>query len=580
MENTKLAYDVCRCYIEDHRGLIDDAVLNRTLGWVRSRDVSSLSTITEVIPGAYQSLALCRFSRQIAAFFKKNAAFVDQDVCSTNAQKSFETAETLCRITNKRIDHFARFPDRLDPETRIVMEKTKNIIANILGDITPFFQELPELVKITSGATATRSRRDSLPFMKMNLRNIPSTSRCKPLIEQLLNHYGFTKHSTKTCNVNRVETVPKNYKTDRTIACEPDGNVPFQLACDAYVKSRLRKFGFDLSDQSKNQELARIASIDGSLATIDMQQASDTISLDCVNYLLPSRWSTFLMAIRSPYGRGFGKLYKYAKFSSMGNGATFVIETLIFGALAKAVSNKGDTVSAYGDDVIIPSAHVEAFTRHMRFLGFTVNQSKSFSSGLFRESCGADWFDGSNVTPFYLRGKFHGKPETCHIVNGLASIAFPGGKLEGLLRSLVKDRQLPLVPYSENTMIGVWIDKSSAYSLKLIKTTHSIPMMKAFIAQSKTYTKCDSRSYYLWHLDAWGRKERNRSALLYSDANTDFLRSYNRTGYVDVSDVIVRSKVPALIHKYKFKWVRWFPPATATPVHLYRWTELIIRDCR
>jgi hypothetical protein len=110
--------------------------------------------------------------------------------------------------------------------------------------------------------------------------------------------------------------------------------------------------------------------------------------------------------VRSKYGVIDEKVFKWEKFSSMGNGFTFDLETLIFYAAAVACCeacgiSSGD-VSVYGDDVILPSVCYDTFCSLCEFLGFKVNTQKSFSSGQFRESCGSHFFGGVDCKPLYL----------------------------------------------------------------------------------------------------------------------------------------------------------------------------------
>jgi len=568
-----LTFDVSRNYIRDQKGLVDDELFKLALGGVRSKNVVLLSTLSEVYPHAYQSEENCRFCRQVSAFFSKNAAFADPLITYLSAQSSFDGAERKCKRTNKRLNHFeSRFPERKPKDLDRVVLRTKRIIADLLGDVGDFYSEIPNLVAVTSGATASYGRRNALPFMKMKIRNVAASTACQPLYRTLANHFGFAKVSFKDCNANRIETVPKNWKTDRTIACEPEGNIPFQLAFDSYVKSRLRKHGIDLSDQSKNQDLARIGSMDSSLATLDLKQASDTIALNAVHALLPHSWMQYLLAIRSHKGIGFQQEYSYEKFSSMGNGCTFALETLIFWAIAKAVSKHKDVISVYGDDVIIATENVEMFKTAIAYLGFDINVNKSFSTGPFRESCGLDVYKGVNVTPFYLRFKSFGKPELCHLVNGLASICFPEGKLEALLIDIVSTEKLPLVPFSENSMIGIWIDIYTARKTKTIITKHSVDHVKCFISKDKTRSQYNLQAYYLWHF-----RVRNRTLAPLYDHSEKLLDVYSRRLSGKPNTIIVTSKVPTLYSKYKRTWVTWHPPSEVTPAHLFRWSDQLVR---
>jgi hypothetical protein len=91
----------------------------------------------------------------------------------------------------------------------------------------------------------------------------------------------------------------------------------------------------------------------------------------------------------------------------MGNGYTFELETLIFWALARAVSYfsgiRGE-ISVYGDDVILPCDVAKRYMRIARWFGFIPNESKSFVDGYYRESCGKHYYRGYDVTPFFVRG--------------------------------------------------------------------------------------------------------------------------------------------------------------------------------
>ncbi len=209
---------------------------------------------------------------------------------------------------------------------------------------------------------------------------------------------------------NKISTVPKNAKTDRTIAVEPGGNSWIQSGIGRLIRKRLRFSGYNLNSDLKNQRGAYLGSLDGStasLATIDFKAASDTISLETVRLLLPPTWFTVLDAARSKLYTLDKSTSRSEKFSTMGNGFTFELESLIFLALALAIcESKGiddSGVSIFGDDLVLPSCCVAELAELCAFLGFTINDKKSFSSGPFRESCGSYYFDGLDVKPFHLK---------------------------------------------------------------------------------------------------------------------------------------------------------------------------------
>jgi hypothetical protein len=90
----------------------------------------------------------------------------------------------------------------------------------------------------------------------------------------------------------------------------------------------------------------------------------------------------------------------------MGNGFTFELESLLFYAIAKTVRHfrRGSgIISVYGDDIIVGSDYAEHLSWVLGYVGFSVNPSKSFIDGPFRESCGGHYLVGVDVTPFYLR---------------------------------------------------------------------------------------------------------------------------------------------------------------------------------
>lgn len=211
---------------------------------------------------------------------------------------------------------------------------------------------------------------------------------------------------------NRVVTVAKDSRANRVIAIEPGLNLWFQKSIGTMIERRLRRCGIDLRYQDRNQKLAERSSVTDLNATIDFSSASDSISIGTVEALLPPRWFSILDAARSHFGtRSDGSVVKWNKFSSMGNGFTFPLESLIFYAIAFCCARYsqplafGEAVSVYGDDVIIPSRCFDLFREVSEFYGFSFNAQKSFRASPFRESCGSHFFNGVDVKPIYLKDR-------------------------------------------------------------------------------------------------------------------------------------------------------------------------------
>lgn len=205
---------------------------------------------------------------------------------------------------------------------------------------------------------------------------------------------------------NVLFTVPKTSKIDRCAAKEPDHNMYAQLAVGNYISKRLMRVGINLRDQSVNQRLAREGAAKGDLATVDLSAASDFMTTQLILRLLPDEWFYLLQDLRSPETEIDGSWHLNEMFSSMGNGFTFPLESLVFWALTRAVAFHSSTkgrISVYGDDIICPSGLDESLVATLEFFGFRTNVKKSFFKGPFRESCGSHWHSTEDVTPFYVK---------------------------------------------------------------------------------------------------------------------------------------------------------------------------------
>lgn len=206
---------------------------------------------------------------------------------------------------------------------------------------------------------------------------------------------------------NKISFVPKTAKTHRAIAIEPMLNGLVQKGIDEVLRKKLLRVGIDLRDQGRNQELARLGSMndsDDGFVTIDLKSASDSISIELVRYLLPDDWFRLLDRTRSHSYLLEEEVSLFNKFCSMGNGFCFPLETLIFAAACYAVDCgvPGSDFVVYGDDIIVRKKYGSRVLALLKHWGFTANSDKTFLEGPFRESCGTDWFGGKDVRPFTL----------------------------------------------------------------------------------------------------------------------------------------------------------------------------------
>jgi len=323
--------------------------------------------------------------------------------------EKFHMAESNCRETNLWISKTFRY----DP----FWGKVRARVRNLLGEFS--WDEAHEGFGFGPGATTRIPRSKSWAAYKFsgipectsgNATCASTAIAMEPHWKQcVLNSGASPDNLVKIVKGNRIVTVPKNYKTDRSIAIEPCMNIYVQKGIGKMIRRRLKRVGIDLNDQTNNQEAARVGSILGTLATIDLSMASDTVSFELVSFILPNDWWWALEQCRSPVGvLPSGEEITYQKFSSMGNGYTFELETLIFWAIAQTVacSSVNETersILVYGDDIVVPSAVCAEVTRRLSQAGFTPNQKKTWSEGPYRESCGKHYYLGIDITPFYVR---------------------------------------------------------------------------------------------------------------------------------------------------------------------------------
>lgn len=232
---------------------------------------------------------------------------------------------------------------------------------------------------------------------------------------------------------NKFATVPKTAQTDRCIAIEATLNVYFQLAVGTVLRKRWKEScGWDLATaQFAHRKAAQTASMLGHLATIDLKNASDTVSKVLVKILLGgTQLYSLLDDLRSKHTFIDGRWVLLEKFSSMGNGFTFELESLIFAAICFEVMTLkgfvprfGENLFVFGDDIIVPTDVAELVVRVLQWLGFTANLKKTFLTGEFRESCGADFFRGDPVRAFYLKKECHYATEAVYTAhNGVARV--------------------------------------------------------------------------------------------------------------------------------------------------------------
>lgn len=455
----KLPAKMARSLLPNLTDILSQDEINRIDGPLRRGDISILQApflldkLEKMRRGEYNN-SHHAFSRlyQFCSFLKKLPEQGNDMLCTEAAFHKFEQGEAQCLETNRRIKSEG-FP--FDS----ILEDTREIISRILGPLPADFLSTP--VKFGPGSTVNRDGRDfsqTSEFYKLSDRLIvPERQKfylaahlsSNPFwVDTLGVHYRindagksrfqfekevFNKHFDIVPDdfANKISFVPKERDEHRTIGVELNGSVILQMVLGSRIRHCLKNYGLDLNSQGRNKHFARFAKT-FKMATIDMKNASNTLSYEVVRALLPFDWFAALNDFRSHNGYcpKLNKSVKYEMFSSMGNGFTFELESLIFYAISLATLRKESSytmkiglckrnVAVFGDDVIIPQEFAHSVIANLNLFGFEVNMSKSFLDGHFFESCGSDYYDGIDVRPFFLRRQIRTLRDAYFVCNSI-----------------------------------------------------------------------------------------------------------------------------------------------------------------
>ncbi len=345
---------------------------------------------------------------------------------------------------------------------------------------------------------------------------------------------------------SRVIAVPKTLKTPRIIAIEP---TCMQYTQQAVAEPLIQLLESDelsgaligFTRQEPNQNMARMGSIDGSLATLDLSEASDRVSNRLVRELCHgyTHFSDAVQSCRSLRadvpGHGYTPL---TKFASMGSALCFPIEAMVFLTVVfigiqnarelplteKDVKSLRGKVRIYGDDIIVPVEYAESVSSALDLYGFKVNVHKSFWNGKFRESCGREYFAGHDVSIVKVRQVL---PKSRQNVRELISTVSLRNQLywQGLDRAVRRlderlDRILKYYPYvsrdsrvlgRETAVDGLTIDgwnsRLHVPSVKGWGTKSKLPLSEISeeFALLKYFLKRSVEPYAKEHLERSGR---------------------------------------------------------------------------
>lgn len=430
-------YDYCQWILEEHK----TPYTTEVAALLKSGDYERICALVKPDASTYSSADLFRIDYMAYNLLRKYSNFDLQVDKRANAIESFRLSELSCRAVNNGNGRLTSLHHRslylqdysLENSNEAKLTLAKELIAKCLGKFD--WNRARKHFGFSGGATTRLKRNQGHPYYKYQgkpevTRNAARLAVLDIELTPLWGSWMKDRCVDPTTWVDivqgsRADTVPKDSETERFICLEPDMNMYMQRGVGKLLRESLRNVGVYLDDQSLNQKLAFLGSRTGSLATIDLKSASDSISLSLVRLLLPSDWYDAICHLRSEYTNLNGEWIRLEKVSSMGNGFTFELESLIFWALSQSVlrlHHISDTrLAIYGDDIVIHNSAAEPLELLLNYVGFTVNSSKTHVSGPFRESCGEHYFYGENVTPFYVKEPVESEHRLYWLLNSYAA---------------------------------------------------------------------------------------------------------------------------------------------------------------
>jgi len=377
-----------------------------------------------------------------------------------------------------------------------------------------------------SGPGASVSARDTDFYTKFFDSPLSSTAGLHETWKQCISHrdswvaaerFRSEKHASVCVESSNYSFVNKNVTVARGICTEPAINMWFQLGVGRLLELRLKqKWGIDIRggktspQPDVNRLLAWVGSVGGHLSTIDLESASDSLSIPMLEWLLPRTLIGLLKTLRC----GSTKLpnkeeVKLNMISTMGNGFTFPLETIVFAAVVIAVAKYSGlrlekfgpaakrNFAVFGDDIICPTAITPRVIRVLNLLGFVVNSEKTFVEGPFRESCGADFVSGENVRGVYLKRMLTLQDRFVAINRLNHWSAKTGVKLPTLTAALltgIRGAHRFVVPFDENDDSGIKTPSDLA-SKQHYCWRHGLPMryLAHIVAPLRTKISEDGR---------------------------------------------------------------------------------------
>ena len=333
-------------------------------------------------------------------------------------------------------DLYGSFKD-INPDVRSVIYKARHWIQTVLKqnrfkvkledadlDFTPGATFIP-----SKGKTSVRQKLKDLKHWTVTwtaksdaLELIWNTNTLKHMAIHHLQEMCILNHSTETywaawhhkdafvklidthlltvVNGARGSAVPKNNEKMRFINIEPMFNMLLQRCVALELRRIMKVIGNDLES---GQEAHRHMISNLFVATMDLRNASDSNHYDTSRFMAPPALFSLMDRYRSytttlPFKDGQEVECVNYKLSAMGNGFTFEWMTLYLLSICRQFDANA---RVYGDDIIVLAEYADNVKQCLECLGWEINPEKTFTSGLFRESCGAFYHEHTGYITSY-----------------------------------------------------------------------------------------------------------------------------------------------------------------------------------
>jgi len=430
----------------------------------------------------------------------ENSSALDPKQLHAVALAEFLADNEYCREFNASFSLSAQ-----NEFVRTVVGEVQALLYECMGPFSKFGITLPNIamgIGVGPG-TSAKVKVDGSFYSKLCSGPVSTTSKAVYNVYKSCTRFTRAMYYNEAvrCSVHGVKdvlgafatftSVPKNNEKNRGICTQPSVPMALQLATHALACRVLKEhFDCDLENQQDlNRRLARwgskgkisFANDSWEFCTVDLSSASNYPKV-LARLFFPINWVKWLFLIRSPKMEIEKDVYvKKHMLSTMGNGFTFsVCLTILLSAIVKVLYRLAGlreydtcfregvmfkTWAVYGDDIIVDKRVFNALIQVLGAVGFRVNHGKTYSSGLFRESCGGDFYDGYPVRPVFVE-TLQSQADIYSLLNRLVqwgaqhSVDLP--LTFALLRSEIGKDDLLRVPNWEDVSAGFHVPYSMA----------------------------------------------------------------------------------------------------------------------